>query len=171
MRLRVARTPARAFMPICPAPTIQPIARAQHSNDGRSAVDAAIHRLAGRDHPEMIAGAQWIEQNLPQFGTSTQEHPTGDRNAYYWYYGTQIMFQMQGRYWQDWNARLRPLLLESQTTSGELAGSWDPVYPLPDRYGYMVGRLYVTTLHLLVLEVYYRHLPIYQTLEQAPAGR
>lgn len=124
-----------------------------------------------RDHPEMIAGAQWIEQNLPQFGTATRDHPTGDRNAYYWYYGTQVMFQMQGRYWQAWNARLRPLLIESQATDGQFAGSWDPVYPLPDRYGYMVGRLYVTALHLLVLEVYYRHLPIYQTLGEAPAGR
>ncbi|HEY5315339.1 MAG TPA: hypothetical protein VIK18_22600, partial [Pirellulales bacterium] len=124
-----------------------------------------------RDHPEMVAGARWIEQNLPQFGTASREHPTGDRNAYYWYYGTQVMFQMQGRYWQAWNARLRPLLIESQATDGPLAGSWDPVYPLPDRYGYMVGRLYVTALHLLVLEVYYRHLPIYQTLEESPAGR
>jgi hypothetical protein len=42
-----------------------------------------------------------------------------------------------------------------------LAGSWDPTAPIPDRWGPHAGRLYVTTLNLLSLEVQYRKLPLY----------
>ena len=59
---------------------------------------------------------------------------------------------------------LQPLVLASQVTEGPLAGSWDPQQPVPDRWGYWGGRLYLTSMHLLMLEVYYRHLPIYQNL-------
>ncbi len=55
----------------------------------------------------------------------------------------------------------------SQVQSGLLAGSWDPLGPtVPDRWGAAGGRIYVTAMHLLMLEVYYRHLPLYQTLEE-----
>jgi len=33
---------------------------------------------------------------------------------------------------------------------------------VPDRWGPHGGRLYVTTLNLLSLEVFYRHLPLYE---------
>jgi hypothetical protein len=72
------------------------------------------------------------------------------------------MFHMGGDYWRQWNGRLHPLLLETQETEGRLAGSWDPLRPLPDRWGAQAGRLYVTTMNLLSLEVYYRHLPLYE---------
>ncbi len=48
--------------------------------------------------------------------------------------------------------------------SGALAGSWDPLRPTPDRWAGVGGRLYVTTMNLLSLEVYYRHLPLYETV-------
>jgi len=51
--------------------------------------------------------------------------------------------------------------LESQKRDGALAGSWDPISPVPDRWSVHAGRIYVTTMNLLNLEVYYRHLPIY----------
>ncbi len=84
------------------------------------------------------------------------------RDAYYWYYATQVMFQVQGDAWNAWNERLRGLLINSQAQSGALAGSWDNRAPLPDRWGLEGGRLYLTAMHLLMLEVYYRHLPLYQ---------
>ncbi|HEX4130739.1 MAG TPA: hypothetical protein VHZ24_11910 [Pirellulales bacterium] len=118
-----------------------------------------------RDNENMIAGADWLRGDLPQFGTVTRETPAGLRDAYYWYYATQVMFQMQGNYWEQWNQHLRALLVDSQEQSGGLAGSWHPLRPVPDRWGSEGGRLYVTALHLLMLEVYYRHLPIYQTLD------
>ncbi len=74
------------------------------------------------------------------------------------------MFQMQDDYWTAWNDRLRPLAASSQVTSGELAGSWHPLRPVEDRWGRAAGRHYVTALHILMLEVYYRHLPLFREL-------
>jgi hypothetical protein len=115
-----------------------------------------------RANPRLVEGATYLRQNLPDYGDERDPR----RDAYYWYYATQVMFQMQGDYWSDWNNRLRTLLTTSQEQTGPLAGSWDPMGPtIADRWGNAGGRIYVTTLHLLMLEVYYRHLPLYQTLE------
>ena len=84
------------------------------------------------------------------------------RDTYYWYYATQVMFHMRGEHWRQWNARLHPLLVNSQIKQATLAGSWHPGGNVPDRWGPQGGRIYVTTLNLLSLEVYYRHLPIYE---------
>jgi hypothetical protein len=113
-----------------------------------------------------VAGADYLKQNLPTIGT--RQAP--QRDAYYWYYATQVMFQMQGDHWQAWNNHLRPLLVDSQVQQGPLAGSWDPKGAVADRWGVEGGRLYVTAMHLLMLEVYYRHLPLYQTLTGEPAA-
>jgi hypothetical protein len=111
-----------------------------------------------RDNGNMIRGAEYLAQNLPAIGTPRQP----ERDTYYWYYGTQVMFHMGGEYWQRWNSRLHPLIVESQVPAGPLAGSWDPKGAVPDRWGPHGGRLYVTTLNLLSLEVFYRHLPLYE---------
>lgn len=115
-----------------------------------------------RDNPYLQGGADYLAKNLPEWGArgGTQ------RDAYYWYYATQVMFQMQGTHWQQWNDRLRPLLTDTQVQNGDLAGSWNPLGPTEDRWGAVAGRIYVTSLHLLILEVYYRHLPLYQNLEE-----
>jgi hypothetical protein len=113
-----------------------------------------------RNDARLIAGADYLLANLPRYGNPNE--PT--RDAYYWYYATQVMFQLQGPHWESWNAQLRELLVDSQVQEGFLAGSWDPVDPLPDRWGRQAGRVYVTAMHLLMLEVYYRHLPLYRTL-------
>jgi hypothetical protein len=110
-----------------------------------------------RTRPEMIAGATYLLAHQPAIGS--MDNP--QRDTYYWYYATQVMFHMGGDYWRAWNSRLHPLLVESQVKSGPMAGSWNPVYPVADRWAIHAGRLYVTTLNLLSLEVYYRHLPIY----------
>ena len=69
---------------------------------------------------------------------------------------------MQGEYWQKWNAAARDLLVETQHTDGPLEGTWDP----RDSYEQQGGRLYATSLRLLMLEVYYRHLPLFQQLAE-----
>ncbi len=111
-----------------------------------------------RDNPALIEGAEHLKSNLPEVGTEAQPL----RNAYYWYYATQVMFQMQGDYWTAWNEKMQPLLQQSQTDAGPLAGSWHPATPVPDRWGHAGGRHYVTAMNLLMLEVYYRHLPLFQ---------
>ncbi len=115
-------------------------------------------------HPPLVQGSTFLRGQLPDFGTPQNRL----RDAYYWYYATQVMFQMQGDYWRDWNARIRPLLLESQIREGDLAGSWDPRQPIPDRWAEQAGRLYVTAVHTLILEVYYRHLPLFKSLAERP---
>ena len=111
-----------------------------------------------RDNPDMQRGTDWLADRLPAEGTP--QNP--QRDTYYWYYATQVMFHMGGERWKKWYGNLYPLLIRSQNKSGEYVGSWDPNGRIPDAWGRFGGRLYVTTLNLLSLEVYYRHLPIYE---------
>jgi len=113
-----------------------------------------------QNHPPLVQGARVLQANLPALGTPSQS----TRDSYYWYYATQVMFQMQGEFWTAWYRRLGPLLADSQVPTGPLAGSWHPWQPVADRWAKEGGRLYVTTLNLLMLEVPYRHLPLYGEL-------
>ncbi len=110
-----------------------------------------------RDHPAFARGTDYLAKRPPAIGTRTNPQ----RDTYYWYYGTQVMFHKGGQHWRDWNHALHPLLVDTQIREGELAGSWDPRRPVPDRWAAHAGRLYVTTMNLLSLEVTYRHLPLY----------
>ena len=144
----------------------RPSAENRHQREPSKAMtaEALLMRLYlgwGRFNPSLIDGADYLAAHLPEFGDA--EAP--QRDAYYWYYATQVMFQMQGPHWEAWNGRLRPLLTETQVVAGPLAGSWDPHGPVADRWANEAGRVYVTAMHLLMLEVYYRHLPLYQSLE------
>ncbi|MCS7470686.1 hypothetical protein NZK35_28880 [Stieleria sp. ICT_E10.1] len=111
-----------------------------------------------REQPAMQSAAEYLLKYPPQLG----ERRRPLRDGYYWYYATQFMFHMGGDYWDRWNRHLNPLLLETQIKVGPEAGSWDPELPIPDRWSAHAGRVYVTTMNLLNLEVYYRHLPIYE---------
>jgi hypothetical protein len=136
----------------------------QHNPSAAMTAEGLLMRLYTGWRPQnvhFIGGVEYLKQNLPAFGTRSQPL----RDAYYWYYATQVMFHARGEYWTAWNDRLRSVLLSTQVEEGPLAGSWEPRGDVPDRWGPEAGRLYVTTLHLLMLEVYYRHLPLYQTVE------
>lgn len=93
----------------------------------------------------------------PVYGSSQQKI----RDCYLWYYISQVLVHTGGRDWDSWYASLADTLSTQQATSGLFAGSWDPLGATPDRWGQYGGRIYVTTLHLLTLEVPYRHLPTY----------
>ena len=107
---------------------------------------------ADRNDSALLAGASFLRQRLPKENA---------RNVYYWYYATQVMFHLQGDHWSEWNASLRDMLVDSQKKGGHTRGSWDPRSPSKDTWGQSGGRHYVTCLNLLMLEVYYRHLPLY----------
>jgi hypothetical protein len=111
-----------------------------------------------RDNPNMQKGTRWLLGRLPSEGTVRAPA----RDTYYWYYATQVMFHAGGDTWRKWYGTLYPMLIRTQQESGEYVGSWDPAGPIPDAWGEFGGRLYVTTLNLLSLEVYYRHLPLYE---------
>lgn len=110
-----------------------------------------------REQEEMIKGSDYILQNPPSLGSRLETR----RDTYYWYYATQVMFHMGGDTWKTWNGKLHPILIKTQVTEGEMLGSWDPYQPTPDLWAKFGGRLYVTTMNLLSLEVNYRHLPLY----------
>lgn len=89
-------------------------------------------------------------------------------NVYYWYYATLGLFQMQDESWLTWNRALKSRLVESQIVqqpngSADLVGSWDPD-PMWGGYG---GRVYSTAMSCLCLEVYYRFLPMYKSVNIA----
>ncbi len=111
-----------------------------------------------RDNLDMKSAADYLAKYPPSIGDAKSPQ----RDTYYWYYATQVMFHMGGEHWEKWNQRLNPILVDGQIKVGPQAGSWDPVKPVPDRWSGHAGRLYLTTLNLLSLEVYYRHLPIYE---------
>jgi hypothetical protein len=108
----------------------------------------------------LLAGADYLLRHPPSQDSMER------RDTYYWYYATQVLRHVGGERWDTWNSQLHPLLVESQVKTGDLAGSWHPYEPIPDRWGKSAGRLYVTTMNLLSLEVDYRLLPLYNETKE-----
>ncbi|MBB75940.1 MAG: hypothetical protein CMJ75_15650 [Planctomycetaceae bacterium] len=119
-----------------------------------------------RDNQDLLRGADYLLEHPPANGTVARPQ----RDTYYWYYATQVMFHVGGERWKRWWDPLSTMLRTEQLKEGPLAGSWDPRTPVPDRWGPHAGRHYVTTLNLLSLEVRWRHLPIYDDYAQGAQG-
>ncbi len=107
-----------------------------------------------RNYPPLVKGAAQIAAHLETFN---------ERNIYYWYYATQLLHNMKNKDWESWNPKVREALISMQVKQDGCAlGSWDPDFPAADHWGQTAGRLYVTSLSILTLEVYYRYLPLYR---------
>ena len=104
-----------------------------------------------RMHPAMVRGAESIALDYL--------YDSNDQDVYYWYYATQMLHHYGGEPWTRWNDTMKIELPASQVKTGRESGSWSPQ---GDAYG-SYGRLYTTCLSLYCLEVYYRHMPLYQT--------
>lgn len=118
----------------------------------------SLHLGAKRTDPEIAAGVKVSMKRLPDATES------GHRNAYYWFYATQVTFHAEGEAWRAWNQKLRETLPATQVKEGCAAGSWDPGKPVKETWGEPGGRLMVTSLSALSLQVYYRYLPIFNKL-------
>lgn len=113
----------------------------------------------GPRNPNLVKGVNTLltPANLPGKGKT--------KNIYYYYYATQVMHHLGGDAWKkQWNEPMRDMLVDSQDqgndkVKGHQRGSWDPA---GDAHGGPGGRVMVTSLSLLSLEVYYRHLPLYR---------
>jgi len=102
-----------------------------------------------REDPRMQSSAAFISEHPPDWESTP--------NTYYWYYATLALFQHQGEQWRKWNDALTGQLLKHQRKDEPAAGSWDPDGEWAD----IGGRVYQTAMCTLMLEVYYRYLPLY----------
>lgn len=107
-----------------------------------------------RDDPRLMHGVEWLLDNhLPSLS---------EKDIYYWYYGTQLMHHYGGSAWKRWNNALRDRLVSLQETSGKHPGSWNPRQFV---WGPEGERIFVTSLAVCTLEVYYRHLPLFVPID------
>ena len=116
---------------------------------GTSAVGLLCRMYTGwrRTNPGLVKGAA----QLGKWGPSKV-------NIYYDYYATQVLFHYAGPEWNGWNNKMRELLIRSQESAGHAAGSWYFENPPNSAAG---GRLYNTAMAAMILEVYYRFMPLY----------
>jgi hypothetical protein len=121
---------------------------AAHS-EATTAIGLLCRMYLGWKHDEAALGRG--VQILSQRGPS-------ETNMYFNYYATQVLHHYEGEEWTVWNKKMRDFLINSQKKSGHETGSWY----LQDSSGKQGGRLYTTAMCAMTLEVYYRHLPIYQ---------
>jgi len=124
------------------------------TKESTTAIGLVCRMLSGmsREEPRLKRAVETLSAKGPIIG-----------NMYYNYYATQVMLHYGGEEWTKWNAVMRDHLVSTQKTEGHAAGSWD----LADAHGSGAGRLYMTCLCIMTLEVYYRHLPLYRVPEEA----
>ena len=102
----------------------------------------------GRDRPALKAGINRISKRGPS-----------KLDMYYNYYATQVMRHYEGDTWEKWNSKMRDFLVKTQESTGHERGSWFMGQNHASKAG---GRLYCTSMATMVLEVYYRHMPLYR---------
>jgi len=106
----------------------------------------------GREDRRLVQGVEYLKRHPIDWDSS---------NTYYWYYATQVMHHMEGDEWFEWNDVMKKEIPAKQVKGGQEKGSWSPA---GDPWGKAGGRLYQTCMCTYMLEVYYRHLPIYAKL-------
>lgn len=115
-----------------------------------SAVGLLCRMYLGMKHedPALEKGVQFLSRLGPSPG-----------NMYFNYYATQVLHHYEGEHWDKWNNKMRDSLVASQSKTGHESGSW--VFT-GDHGSSQGGRLYCTAMATMILEVYYRHMPIYK---------
>ncbi|MCS7237581.1 MAG: terpene cyclase/mutase family protein [Thermoguttaceae bacterium] len=124
---------------------------------GTTAVGLLCRMYLGwpKDHPALERGVRWLAERGPS-----------KTDMYYNYYATQVLRHLEGDLWKKWNAQMRDWLVSTQAKEGHERGSWWVDGGHQTERG---GRLYVTCMAAMILEVYYRHMPIYrkQSVEES----
>jgi hypothetical protein len=100
-----------------------------------------------KDNPALQRGIDYLATTGPS-----------KTNLYYDYYATQVLCQNEGEKWDKWNVQMRDWFVASQDSAGHQTGSWHIPGDIGADRG---GRLYSTSLSTMILEVYYRHMPLY----------
>jgi hypothetical protein len=100
-----------------------------------------------KEHPSIQAAVKKFSDAGPSLN-----------NTYYNYYATQVMKQIGGQEWEKWNVKMRDRLVGTQVQTGHAAGSW---YWEDGHSTQSAGRFYTTCMGTMMLEVYYRYMPLY----------
>lgn len=99
--------------------------------------------------PGLTRGVKWISDLGPS-----------RTDVYYNYYATQVLHHWGGDLWEKWNLVMRDQLINTQAQKDHERGSWY-IYSLA--HGQEdAGRLYCTCMNTMILEIYYRYLPLYK---------
>lgn len=118
----------------------------------------------GPGHAGMARGVEGLGKRPPAKAPAAPD-------MYYYYYATQVVHFADGDEWKDWNegkkngngireGGMRDWLIRLQDTKeGPNKGSWNSDGAI---IGGSCGKIGTTSLALLTLEVYYRHLPLYK---------
>jgi RNA polymerase sigma factor (sigma-70 family) len=124
----------------------------------QSAEGSYSYTPGGGDTPTVTAASLMSRLNLgwgthvPAFRTGFERlaklPPAPVTGMYHDYWATQVFFRRGGDEWAKHNAQVQKRLVDRQEK-----GSWAPA---DDTFGKQGGRLMVTSLALLTLEVYYR---------------
>ena len=116
------------------------------------------------DNDALRKGVEYLKRprNEPRWQAGGRGRP----HVYYWYYAGHVFHNMGGNDWKTWYDKTALMIVDRQSRvpghKKNLGGSWDPkgrdgVYG----YGEVGGRLYMTAMCLLVLEMPIRHRPVY----------
>ena len=124
----------------------------QKKTDSTPATDAIgllmlLYLGEDRERGAMFSGAE----NLISTGPSRTD-------IYYNYYATLALHHLNSQHFELWNTQMRDYLVRTQDSRGHQRGSWY----FPDQHGKVGGRLYTTAMAVMILEVYYRYLPLYE---------
>ena len=100
-----------------------------------------------KNHPSIVSGVEHLSR-----------HGVDKSNLYYDYYAAQVLRHHGGAQWEKFNTELRDWLVDTQAKDAGAQGSW-----FFKRNGHMAdtGRLCTTSFATMILEVYYRHMPLY----------
>ncbi|GEM_PF-386615 len=101
-----------------------------------------------KEHPGIKKGVQ----HLSKIGVLKND-------IYYNYYAAQVLRQHGGPEWEKFNTELRDWLVAEQSDDGPTKGSW--AFANSGHGTQQGGRLYMTAMSTMILEVYYRHMPLY----------
>ncbi len=98
-----------------------------------------------KTHPGIVGGLKEL-----------REQGFSKNDFYYNYYASQVLIQSGGDAWDEFNVEMRDYLVETQSQEGGAKGSWY----VKGGHTSNAGRLCITSFATMMLEVYYRNLPL-----------
>lgn len=144
---------------------------------GLSPVGTLCMQLHGAGNADEVLGSLKTYDTHPKWQTyDLDAQPVGKDSIYYWYYLTQVKFHVGGETWNTWNQKFSPELVRKQIVIAKEASGYVDHKGTPRSIGYWdqykghganEGEIFGTALCTLQLEVYYRYLPTFKTVDAA----